>query len=440
MRFERLVIAAGSNLFTLDFHPRLTVVCGVSQLERDVLVGELIGALGSGRPGVHLELVDDRARRLALFRPIGGRHRVVDVDRASDLSARFATAEGGVDMLAGEGLDIRRARRLLRLNADDLAMTSQGGQLIRQLAQMDQATLWAAADGFRAADEALQGEAAATGSLPEDAAVVERIEERHRDFERAKAGREAARERAIRVGAGCAVAAIPVTLYEVTAALLPLLVTCLALWLSVRARRRLDLAEQEEQAALADAGVGSYLGFQLQRVSGLLSSTQSRHRLLTAADAHRAALVRWHEAAGDVQVEWALEHREEIQAAAQLQRDMSTLGTLSSTAPELDGDVTTDLARALVGRLTELRHAGTSGESYPLLLDDPFVDLASSVKPSLLELLGRAAGSPQVVFFTDDEDVVSWARLEALTGELTLVEPHPERADQGQDSRHLVQR
>jgi hypothetical protein len=45
----------------------------------------------------------------------------------------------------------------------------------------------------------------------------------------------------------------------------------------------------------------------------------------------------------------------------------------------------------------------------------------------LLELLGRSAGDPQIVFLTEDDDVASWARLEALTGELALIEPEPEQ-------------
>ena len=64
MRYERLVIQAGSNSFTLNLHPRLTVIAGVGQLERESLIGELVGALGSSRSGVHAELVQDDGRHL----------------------------------------------------------------------------------------------------------------------------------------------------------------------------------------------------------------------------------------------------------------------------------------------------------------------------------------------------------------------------------------
>jgi ABC-type dipeptide/oligopeptide/nickel transport system ATPase subunit len=58
-----------------------------------------------------------------------------------------------------------------------------------------------------------------------------------------------------------------------------------------------------------------------------------------------------------------------------------------------------------------------------MVLDDPFIELDASVKPSLLELLGRAANHQQIVFLTEDEDVASWAKIEALTGDLAVLEP-----------------
>ena len=62
--------------------------------------------------------------------------------------------------------------------------------------------------------------------------------------------------------------------------------------------------------------------------------------------------------------------------------------------------------------------------------DDPFVELEPGLKPSLLELLGHGAASPQLIFLTADEDVASWARLEALTGALSIIEPTPDAAEQ----------
>ncbi len=150
MHFERLVIEAGDNTFTLDLHPRLTVIAGVGRLEREGLVSELVGALSSSRPGVHLELEEDSGRHLAVFRPHGARHRVVDVEQGLDISSHFATADGSIDLLARAGLEPRTAKRYLRMNASDLTTSSQSDQLIRDLAAVDQAE-----DGVRRSDRTL---------------------------------------------------------------------------------------------------------------------------------------------------------------------------------------------------------------------------------------------------------------------------------------------
>ena len=53
------------------------------------------------------------------------------------------------------------------------------------------------------------------------------------------------------------------------------------------------------------------------------------------------------------------------------------------------------------------------------------------LKPALLELLVRSSAMQQLIYFTEDPDVSSWARVEALTGELNVLEPArpTERAD-----------
>ena len=49
MKFERLVIESGDVQTCLDLHPQLTVLTGLSDLEREGLVGEFVGSLGSAR-------------------------------------------------------------------------------------------------------------------------------------------------------------------------------------------------------------------------------------------------------------------------------------------------------------------------------------------------------------------------------------------------------
>ena len=54
--------------------------------------------------------------------------------------------------------------------------------------------------------------------------------------------------------------------------------------------------------------------------------------------------------------------------------------------------------------------------------------LLTRLGKALLELVARSAGNPQVILLTADEEVASWARLEALTGELAVLEPTPDAA------------
>jgi len=433
VRYERLVIQAGSNSFTLNLHPQLTVIAGVGQLERESLIGELVGALGSSRSGVHAELVQDDGRHLAVFRPAGGRHRVVDIDTAQDVSKQFTTGDGRIDLLEFAGVDGRKARRRLRLSSTDLSTATHGASVVRELAEQDQARLWAAAENLRTTEDELQQVAESVGSAPEDAAVIDRIEQRHKEFEHAQERHEGFRYKSMVIALTGALSAVPIAFVSRTAAIGPLFLASMAVLLSVVFRSAMERAGRAEEAALAEAGAQSYLGFHLQRVNGLLSSDANRKKLMTAAEFHKKAMNEWKRIAGDIQVDWALDHREEVEAAAHVRRDISALSAMSSTAPEMDDDRATDLARVLVTRLSEARQFGKDGESYPLILDNPFVELDPGLKPSLLELLGHNVLSPQVIFLTEDEDVASWARLEALTGALSIIEPTPATVEKQAD-------
>jgi hypothetical protein len=424
MRVERVVIEAGENTLTLDLHPRLTVVAGMGRVERESLVGELIGALGGTRPGLHLEVEDRRGRHLAVFRPTSGRHRIVDVDRASDITAEFSDADGECNLLAKLGLDSQDARRVMRFGAGDLAASSHRGQAVETLSSLDQRRVWAAADALRRAEGDLTSEAEAIGSAPEDAAMIEEVEARHFAVEQAADRFETIRRRTFVISGACAGFTLPGVFLAGAAGFLFVAIALTAVALSLLARANVGRAARAEEQALDDAGATSYLGFQLQRVNGLLANDANRKALMDVAGARRAALAEWQQLAGDIPVDWALANREEIVEAARLRREVDALGALSATAPEMSEAVTADFAHVLVTRLAEVRSTG--GEGVPLLLDDPFRDLDPSVKPLLLELLGRSAGEPQIVFLTEDEDVASWARLEALTGEVALIEPAPE--------------
>jgi hypothetical protein len=423
MRVERLVIEAGEHTFTLDLHPRLTIVAGMGRLERDSLIGEIVGALGGSRPGVHVELEERSGRHLAVFRPTNGQHRIVDVDRARDITAQMADGLGNCDLLEHLGLDPAAARRTMRFGSGDLATSSDHGKAIEALAGLDQRRVWAAANALHKAEDELSTEAEARGSAPEDALIIDTVEARHNEVERAAAVFEGTRRRTFYIGGASSIATVPGVLLAGASGLGFLAIALLAVTASLLARARLIRAGRAEEEALHDAGANTYLGFQLERVNALLGDDTSRRALMGRAGTRRSALTEWQQLAGEIPVEWALEHQEEIETAARLRREVDALGTLSSTAPSRTDSATDELAHALVTRLAEAR--SVAGEGVPLLLDDPFLHLDGSVKPLLLELLGRSGGEPQIVFLTEDEDVASWARLEALTGDLSLIEPRP---------------
>lgn len=421
VRIDRLVIGDGERHFTLELHRRLTVVTGLGALEREALASELVGALGHGRPQVHLEMTDDRNRRLAVYRPKGGETRIIDIDAASDISADFRDGDGPVDVWATHGIDARRAARLLRLSASEVADASHSDELVKRLAGLDQSELWSLATAVRVTDEQLQSQAG-EGSVPADAKLIELVERRHAELERVTTDSRSTLRRIQTIGVIAAAAALVTVLRHPLFSVPGAAVALLALLACLRVRHRADRAQAAAQQALDEAGANSYLSFHLHRVSGMLEEGESRRKLLDLARDAREAAARWAALAGDVSLDWALEHQEEIRATAGLRSDLQTLEMLSGTSTDVTEDVTADLAHALVARLVKLRHLTADGESFPLLLDEPFAGIAQTMKPALLELLLRSAGSPQLVFLTEDEEIASWARVEMLTGELAVVE------------------
>lgn len=425
---SRMVIEAGRHTIALDLHPRLTVITGIGDLERESLAGELLGALGPSRPGVHVELTTDDGRHLAVFRPTSGRSRLVDVDQAADITPN--DSDGGVDIYAHHGIDLAGARRVLKVTQADLATQAQADVVVQRLAEVDQTALWAAAARVRVTDEALQAESAAAGTAPEDAEIIDRIERRHAQLEMAlEALNRTNRLARIVSAAGVFGTVLAILVADAIMALPLVVITALTIAAAFVYRGRAARAEVAEKEALDAAGAESYLGFHVQRIDGLVSGDQARRRLLAAAADHRAAASQWFAIAGDVSVDWAIEHHAEIAVAARLRADVRNLGVMSSSAPG-EHDLAADLAHALLGRMARARTFGDLGETFPLVVDEPFSTLDSSLKPALLELMSRSAGNPQVVLLTADEEVASWARLEALTGELSVLEPTPGSNDE----------
>jgi hypothetical protein len=421
VHFERLVIEAGKRTYSLDLHRRMTVIAGVGPLEREGLITELIGGLGAGRSGVHLEIASDAGARYAIFRPEGGRHRVVDIERSADVTEQFTTAQG-LDVLRRAGIDPRQARGQLCLNANDLATRSQLDRNLSTLARIDQTRLWDVADKVLDRERHLAETAQEAGSDAEDAVVFAAIEARHREYEQAQADNERVRYVSFIAGAGGVILGIGLAAIYGLMLLVPFLMLSIgATAVSIAYWQRLEQARRREEAALASVGVASYLTFQIHRVNGLLGNDQARRQMMRAAEEHRAALAEWRVLVGDVPVAWALEHRRQIRRQAAELTEASGRRADRTAAPVEDNRQ--ELAHTLLTRLSQLKSLGAGGESFPLLLDDALRDVDPAAKPELLELLTKASTNQQVIYLTEDPDVAAWARVEALTGQLAIVEP-----------------
>jgi hypothetical protein len=432
VQFERLMIEARDTTFTLELDPRMTVIAGVGTLEREGLVNELVGALGPGRSGVHLDLVTDAGTRYRVMRPSEGAARVIDVDRDRDVTDAFRDDRGAVDVLAQVGSSPAEAKRLMRLTASDLTTRTEREQRLLALARIDQTRLWDVADKVREREAALAAIAAETGSGPEDSRLLAEIERRHEAFEQAQERAERVRHLSFVVGASAALSVLPLTVVAGIAATVPALLVAAGMTAhSLRWWRRAERARADEAAALRAAGATSYLAFSINRVNGLLSDDQQRRRMVQAADYHRAALAEWHVLAGEIPVDWAIEHRDEVREAAVRLRD--TVGVRNPMALTMTPreEATAELAHTLLRRLEQLERLGSGTESFPLLVDDPFGEVDPAVTGDLLDLLVRASAKQQVVVLTENAEVAAWARREAARGSLRLIEPAadaPERS------------
>jgi hypothetical protein len=438
VHFDRLTIEADDATFALGFHPRLTVIAGVGPLEREGLIAELLGALGAGRSGVHLDITSDGGARFAVRRPADGPHEVVDLSTDQDATANFTTEDGTVNVLERAGLSMGEAKQGMRLTETDLASRSEQEERMLLLAHIDQNRLWDVAAKVKDRESVVSSAAAELGE-PEDAAVFAEIERRHAAFEAARAEHDEARRVALLIGANAAVLACLLGLAWGPLATLPFLLLAVGLaGYSASFWWRMDQARREEDAAVEAAGAASYLTFQIHRVNGLLANDQQRRRMMKAAEDHRAALAEWRLLAGDVPVDWAVTRRGAIRQAAARLRDARTVRNPMAASVALEPSSTADLAHTLLHRLNQARSLGAGGESFPLLLDEPFGRLDEEAKAELLGLLVAASEQQQVILLTEDDTIVEWARIEAMTNHLTLVAPADDHREDGGERRSHV--
>src|ERR1700737_2705084 len=159
MRFHQLILEEGSDEVVLAFHPRLTVIAGLGRLEREGVIGELLGVLAGVRENSRLDLVDDGGRRLSVRR--AGAHerdKVLNLENAHEISLEYLNG-GRIDLLHALGLDLHQARRRCRLSPEDMTAVSRGETLVASLATRNQDKLWTAAERVRSAEIRLAEEA-----------------------------------------------------------------------------------------------------------------------------------------------------------------------------------------------------------------------------------------------------------------------------------------
>ena len=429
MHFERLVIEAGERTFSLPFAPRVTVIGGMGELEREGLLTELVTSLGPGRNGVHVDLTSDAGARYTIYRPADGKHRVVDNDTRHDVSEAFQTDLGTIDLLARAGLDVRAARRHMRVTPSELATRARDDHRIASLSRLDQYRLWEVAGKVEERQQRLTDEAKALGSGSEDAEAIAEIERRHQEFELAEAAHERARSRSFIGAALLTLAAMPLATLTTTAAAMALLAGALAVaCYSFVAWRRLESARSAERSALATTGSDTYLSFHLERINKLMVDDLHRKALLHAAEDHRAAMKEWRVLAGEIGVEWAVEHRGEIRRAA----------ATGSSPGSNNHPVVDELTAQMLGRLARLRQLGPGGESFPAIFDEAFAEIPDPDKLELLDRLLTASAGQQVVILTDDPTVVQWARDLGTRPDVKLLEPNTRKAPEGRSARRRV--
>jgi ABC-type nitrate/sulfonate/bicarbonate transport system ATPase subunit len=143
---------------------------------------------------------------------------------------------------------------------------------------------------------------------------------------------------------------------------------------------------------------------------------------MRASEEHREAQRRWNVIAGNVDVDWAISNRGDISSAVQLRNDVIA-GTGARGSGNDERDQVANLAHTIVSRLAVLRKFGVGSESFPALLDEPFSGLDSQVSPALLELLVRSSAHQQIIVFTNNDAICEWARVERMTGAVSLIEP-----------------
>lgn len=109
-----------------------------------------------------------------------------------------------------------------------------------------------------------------------------------------------------------------------------------------------------------------------------------------------------------------------------LSRRVAILEASAGTGPQL---VTAEEAEmVLLGRFAQTRRVGPEAEPVPVLVDDALAAFPRHDKFRLLDLVARLGEASQVVYLTDDDETLEWARSRSVNGGLGLLAPEPAAA------------
>jgi hypothetical protein len=102
-----------------------------------------------------------------------------------------------------------------------------------------------------------------------------------------------------------------------------------------------------------------------------------------------------------------------------LARRVAVLDASAGTGPLL---VTAEEAEmVLLGRFAQTRRVGPEAEPVPVLLDDALAAFPRHEKFRLLDLVARLGEASQVVYLTEDEETIEWARGRASNGGIGML-------------------
>lgn len=397
MRIDRLEVSTSTDTMELRLHPRITVVTGLGQLEREALTAELASAVGWGRPGLSADLLEDSGRILLVQRPVDQPARIIDALNGENITEEFVTDDHSVSVAGSLGIRRNELRGLMRIGAVTADEDQRTDELIRKLGRLDQERLWAAA--LTLAE--VEVEVAQLSEEPEPETTheeyVEAIEDCHLAVERARERIEDTRT-ALTASSGtlAILALLAAMLLHPLAALPFLLLSVGCASVSYWNHRQLELAAQAESEVLNAAGLHSYVNLQLIQVERLTGRPEQRAGTIKLHEIHRFAKECWYQLVGPVPLEWAVAHRREIEAAAR--------GRYPTSAPITNPVEMVDRIRRHLDRA-----GSVVGESIPAILDDPFPILDDFDVAAVLTSISDHAHTGQVIVMTNDQRVTGWA-------------------------------